>query len=241
MTLWLALLLVAQEPPIAGGQDIREQIACAPMSATEPPAAALHIAGSAYRGRTMFGPGDAVVLNAGTEQGVQKGQMYYVRRQVRDNFTPVSTDFLPISIHTAGWVTVVDVKDYVSIATVTHACDGVLYGDYLEPFTSPVVPTPALSGEPDFANPARIVMGDERRQTGSAGSLMLINRGSELGVRAGQTLTIYRPTMSGLGPILDVGRATVLSVRPKTALVRIDSSREAVYIGDLAAIHRMQE
>jgi len=123
---------------------------------------------------------------------------------------------------------------------VTHACDGLMYGDFLEPFTSPVVPPVALGGDPDYANPARIVMGDERRQVGSAGALMLINRGSEQGVRAGQTLTIYRPTMDGLGPVLDVGRASILSVQAKSSLVRIDSSHEAVYIGDLAAVHRMQ-
>jgi len=240
MTLWLALMLVAQNPPVGGGQDLREQIACAPTNAKEPPAAALRIAGSGVHGRVMFATGDAVVLNAGTEQGVQKGQMYYVRRRVSDQFTPVSTDFIPISIHTSGWVTVVDTKDYVSIATVTHACDALMYGDYLEPFTSPVVPGPALDGKPDYENPGRIVMADERRQVGSAGMLMLINRGTEQGVRAGQSLTIYRTTMGGFGPVLDVGRATILSVRPETSLVRIDSSREAVYVGDLVAIHRIQ-
>jgi hypothetical protein len=40
---------------------------------------------------------------------------------------------------------------------------------------------------------------------------------------------------------VDVGRATVLSVRPQTALVRIDSSHDAVYIGDFAAIHRITQ
>jgi hypothetical protein len=42
-----------------------------------------------------------------------------------------------------------------------------------------------------------------------------------------------------LGPILEVGRATVLSVRPQTSLIRIDWSRQAVFIGDLAAVHRI--
>ena len=64
---------------------------------------------------------------------------------------------------------------------------------------------------------------------------MLINRGTEQGVRAGQTVTIFRPTMDGMGPVLDIGRATILSVRQKTSLLRIDSSRDAVFIGDLAA------
>jgi hypothetical protein len=84
-------------------------------------------------------------------------------------------------------------------------------------------------------------MADEGRQTGYAGLLMLVNRGSEHGVRAGQTITIFRETLNGQGPIVDVGRATVMSVRPQTALVRIDSTRAAVYVGDFAAIHRITQ
>jgi hypothetical protein len=138
-------------------------------------------------------------------------------------------------------VTIVDARDDMAVAQVTHACDGMLVDDYLEPFTEPVTPQPALGGEPDYEHPARIVMADQTMQTGSAGTLMLINRGTDAGVRAGQTLTIYRATMEGAGPSLDVGRATVLSVRPQTALMRVDSSRTEVYIGDLAAIHRIQQ
>jgi hypothetical protein len=241
MTLWLAVtVMMGQQPPAVGGPAIREQIACAPMSLPAEPAGALRVTGGYVHGRIMFGPGEPVIVNAGARQGMQKGQMYYVRRRVRDNFTPASIDFVPISIHTAGWVTIVDTKDDLSVAVVTHACDGILDGDYLEPYTDPVVPPPALGGNPDYANPARLVMADERRQSGSEGMLMLINRGSDHGVRGGQRLTIYRDTMNGAGPILDVGRATIVSVTPQTSLIRIDSSREAVYIGDRAAIHRIQ-
>jgi hypothetical protein len=44
--------------------------------------------------------------------------------------------------------------------------------------------------------------------------------------------------VSGNVPILDVGQATVLSVRPKTSLVRIDGARDVIYIGDMVALHR---
>jgi hypothetical protein len=77
-------------------------------------------------------------------------------------------------------------------------------------------------------------------QTGAAGTLMLINRGSDHGVHAGQSLTIFRDTVAGAGPVFEVGRATILSVRPQTSLIRVEASRDAVYIGDLAAIHHIQ-
>jgi len=240
-----ALTLVAQQPPVepvpvAGGQNIAEEIACAPISLAAPPTVGLHVSGGYVHGRIMFGPGEPLIVNAGMKQGLQKGQVYYVRRYVRDMFTPASLDFTPVSVHTAGWVTIVDVKDEVGVAQVTHACDGILDGDYLEPYTEPVTPTAALGGTPDYDHPARIVMADEKMQSGSAGTLMLINRGSDQGVRAGQALTIFRPTLDGAGPLLEVGLGTILSVRPQTSLIRVDSSRDAVYIGDLAAIHRIQ-
>ena len=68
--------------------------------------------------------------------------------------------------------------------------------------------------------------------------LMLIDRGTDQDVHAGQRLTIFRQTAGGGGPVLNVGTATVLNVRPQTALVRIDTSHDAVYIGDLVALHR---
>jgi hypothetical protein len=240
-----ALALLAQQPPlepqaIAGGANIAERIACAPISLAAPPLPGLHVSGGYVHGRIMFGPGEPVIVNGGTRQGIQKGQMYFVRRYVHDMFTPASLDFTPVSIHTAGWVTIVDVKDDVAVAQVTHACDGIVDGDYLEPYTAPVVPAVALGDEPDYAHPARIVMGDEKQQTGAAGTLMLINRGTDHGIRAGQALTIYRETLAGAGPVLNVGEGTILSVRPQTSLIRIDSSRDAVYVGDLTAIHRIQ-
>jgi hypothetical protein len=248
MALWtmsMSLAGGAEQPPtnlIASGQNIREQIACAPTNLPAPPIGGLRVLGGYTHGRIMFGPGEPLIINAGTAQGIKPGQQYFVRRHVRDAFTPATANFIPISVHTAGWVTIVDAKDNLAVATVTHACDGVIEGDYLEPYVDPVVPqVSAVGGAPDFEHPGQIVMADERRQTGYPGLLMLVNRGSDHGVRAGQAMTIYRETYDGHGPIVDVGRATVVSVRPQTALVRIDSTRDAVYIGDLAAIHRITQ
>lgn len=232
--------MLAQQPgAIAGGNSVAEQIACAPLNLPAPPVNGMRVIGG-YQGRITFGPGDEVVINAGGRQGLQKGQRYFVRRYVADRFTPAAPDFTPVSVHTAGWVTIVTTRNDDAIAQVTHACDAIAEGDYLEPYTDPVVPEPAPRGEADYEHPARIVMADQRMQMGAAGTVMLINRGSDQGVRAGQTLTIFRATMNGQGPLADVGAATILSVRPQTSLMRVDSSRDAVYVGDLAALHKLQ-
>ena len=242
MTILIALTLLSQsQVPVSYEQAAREQIACAPISLPARPTAGLRVISGAVPGRYLFGPGDGVIVNAGSAQGLQKGQQYFVRRYVHDQFTPMYTGTPSHSVHTAGWITIVDAKNDLSVATVSHACDGIIEGDYLEPFVDPVYPPAALAGAPYFDHPGRIVMGDEKRQIGAGNSLMLMNRGTDHDVRAGQTVTIFRETMGGKGPVLAVGQGTVLSVRPQTSLIRIDGSREAVYLGDLVAIHRITQ
>jgi len=237
----VALALIVAQQLVAGGTNVAEQIACAPMSLAAPPVNPMRVVGGQVQGRIMFGPGEPLVINAGTASGLKPGQVYFVRRYISDRFTPVSPDFTPHSIHTAGWVTIVDARDNMSVATVTHACDGVLEGDYLEPYADPVVPTTIADARPDFEHPARIVMADERRQAGYAGLFMLLNRGSDHGVIPGQAITLFRDAPGGGGPVLTIGTATVMRVFGQTSVVRIDYSTDAVWVGDLAAIHRITQ
>jgi hypothetical protein len=116
MTLGLVVLvLLGQEPAVAGGQEVLERLACAPISATELPAAALRIVGSADHGRITFGPGDAVVVNAGSEQGMKKGRSI-TSAGTCDNHAGVARLHADQHSHRAGRVTIVDTKDYASIA-----------------------------------------------------------------------------------------------------------------------------
>ena len=239
-----SLALVGAPPP---SQDVsylptalHEQLQCAPQMLSSTPPAGIHVIGNSERNRTMFGTGDGLIIDAGATQGITVGQQFYVRRRVNDQFIGGQTsDTSPVSVHTAGWVTVVDVKENLSVAQVTHACDGIIKGDYLEPFVDPADPPAATQGQPDYENSGRIVMGDERRQMGSAGTLMAVDRGSNAELRPGQSVTIFRDTMGGTGPVYLVGRATVVSVRPESAILRIDSTREAVFIGDRVAVNRI--
>jgi hypothetical protein len=237
----LSVLSLSQNPAATAAvkPDLLESIACAPAGFPAPPAAAMRVLGGYVHGRIMFGPGDAVIIYAG--DNVQRGQQFFVRRPVRDASTKQPKVGALYGVHTAGWLTVVDVKGTMAVAQVTHACDGILEGDYLEPYVAPVLPTAALAGSPDYEHPGQIVLADERRQTGYAGLVMVMNRGSDNDVRAGQVVSIYRQTLGGQGPIIDVGRGTVLSVSGQSSIVRIDSSREAVYLGDMVAIHRITQ
>lgn len=241
MTVAYALALLLQFPATAQ-PAIDERVACAPMNGVAAQSPASTILGGRVAGRLMFGPGEQVVVSGGAGQGLQAGQDYFIRRTVQDRFTASYPDFTPHSVHTSGWLHIVDVQGTMSVATITHACDAVFEGDYLEPFVAPKAPLAAGSAlaQPDFATPGRIVMADERRQMGYPGLLMLVNRGSDHGVQAGAALTIFRPTLDGHGPAQQIGTATVMSVSPHLSTVRIDTIRDAVFVGDLAAIHRVR-
>lgn len=220
-------------------RDYAVELACGATATTLPPASAIRVGEGRERGKSLFGPGDTLIVRGGTAQGVKAGQDYYVRRVVSDRFArPGSDNLKNYSIHTAGWIHIEDAQNDTAIATVVKACDGIMEGDYLEAFVKPTVPPEALGGEPDYSDPGHIVLGDDRRQMGAAGDLMVVDRGTDHGIKAGQRFTIFRHTGDGSGPISKIGEATAMVVNPETTVVRIEKVIDAVTVGDLVAIHR---
>lgn len=221
---------VVRDPSVA--------LACGPQALVLPPAPTIRVIGGQEEKRALFGHGDALVVSGGSAQGVRVGQEYFVRRVVKDQFALPLSGFTPISVRTAGWIRIVEIEKDLAIATVTHACDGILADDFLEPFVRPVEPAPLSPGEPDYANAGVLILGDDRQQVGAAGALMILDRGSAHGVRPGQRLTIFRDTLGGAGPVNRVGEGTAVIVRTDTSVVRIERSRDAVYVGDRVAPQR---
>jgi len=227
----------AQERPLATRNVPADQL-CGAQATLAVPASPLKIAGGAEPMKELFSPGDSVTITGGSAQGVLAGQRFVVRRIVKDRFAHPTLGEQPRSVHTAGWITVVETQTDISIARITEACDGINTGDYLEPMVVPTASADLVGGEPDYARPARLVLGDERRQAGGAGSLLVMDRGTDHGLRAGQRLTVFRQTLDGKGPVAKVGDAVIVTTHPETSLIRIIASSDAVYVGDLIAIHR---
>ncbi len=241
-----ALVMSAGAPPLSAQQAVKEPVVrdlshdlgCSPQAEVLPPAPSMHLLGGRQPKRTVFGTGDVVIVSGGSAQGVRVGQEYFVRRVVHDEFALPVSGFLPVAIHTAGWVRIVEVDTNMAIATILESCDGMLEGDYLEPFIRQVMPFAAVPGEPDYAAAGVIVLADERRQMGSAGSTMVLDRGIGQGVRPGQRGTVFRNALEGAGPVVRIGEATAVIVRQDTSVIRIDSSRDAVMVGDRVALHK---
>ena len=188
--------------------------------------------------KALFATGETIIISAGTSQGIRAGQHFYVRRMVSDLLAVPAGDTRPFSIHTAGWVTITDAQADSSVAIVSEACDGISIDDFLEPFVLPAAAVEITTGEPDYARPAHVILADERRQLGTTGSLMVIDRGSDHGLRPGQRLTLFRFSVDGRGTMMKIGDAVVASTQHETSVMRIGATTGEVQLGDLVAIYR---
>ena len=230
-------------------------VACSPALLTEkrdkknePPLRVVGIQDPAIR--ELLGPGDVLVISGGSNAGLQPGQRFFVRRVI-----PAITTTGPApraTIHTSGWVQVLGVDTTVSTATVLHACDGILFDDYLEPFVAPVIAARPVPGStPQYDNMGHIVTGVEGIHTAGAGNVMTIDRGSNSGVVLGQRYLVFRDKrdenmdvtgrskpfadMARNSPLVEVGEVLVVAVRADDATVQVMASRDAIANGDLIA------
>jgi hypothetical protein len=228
--------LEAQQPA-SRLSGLARDFVCASTSPIVKPTPAVVVVGGRDQRKTLFGTGDALVIRGGASLGIKRGDEFFVRRLVNDKFSEHEPGVYPLSIATAGTAQVVETQNDFSIAVVTSGCDGIMDGDYLERYQAPVLPATQIGTTPDYVYPGRLILGAERRQIGGPGEFMVLDRGTDHGLRQGQQLTIFRRTAPD-GPVATVGTATVYGVQPASSVVRIDRSIDAVYVGDLVAIHR---
>jgi len=222
-------------PPLTAAQT---DVACAPAPALGvAPIGAPFVAGNQDTvTRSLVGDANSLVINAGTDRGVQLNQRYFVRRIYRNADDLHSKE--PHLVTTTGWLHIVAVNKTMALAAVDHTCSHIFEGDFLEPFHAPVVPenisVAETTGELDFKNYGRVIYGDSQRWSAGTGDFMLIDRGAEKNVSVGSHFAIYRDReVTGL-PQTPIGEATVVSVGPKMSVVRITQARDAVFIHDVA-------
>jgi hypothetical protein len=182
--------------------------------------------------RRIYAPGDLVTVNAGTANGIKVGQEFFVRRLKTDRGAAANASE-PVLVHTAGWIRVYAVDDAMSLATVTHACDALEVGDYLEPFTPPVAVVPASTkAAPQRGNYARVLAGADRRSTFGRGDFFTINRGTKDGVVPGSQFVVYRDKKEANNFLFELGEAVAVTVSDGAATLRVTVSRDAFIAGD---------
>ena len=143
-----------------------------------------------------------------------------------------------IGEHTSGLVQIVKADERASIAVVVYACDELMKGDFLASFTPEPIRTPDPFGIPVYGDAARILFADAGQMLGMARRLMVIDRGSEHGIRVGQRLTLFRRPGRDAATFPVVGDAVVVAVRIDSATIRVERSTDVIWFGDWAAPQR---
>ena len=173
---------------------------------------------------------DQVIIEGGTLTGLAAGQNLVARRSFRaGGATAAAGD------HTAGVLQVIAAGERASIAVVVYTCDEIMRGDLVAAFTPEPLRAPDADGTPVFDRAARILFGDAGQLVGAPRRLMVIDRGRDRGVRAGQRVTLFRPSRFGRETPAIIGDAVVVAVRADSATIRIERATDAVLFGDFAA------
>jgi hypothetical protein len=237
-----ALPAIAQRGPAPTPTGLSPEVlslACAPALTYEEPAVALRVSGGqeAVR-RLIHAPGDLVTINAGTNQGIAVGQEYYTRRPLPAAPGRISGRN-PGTIRTTGWIRVWAVEEEMSLATISHACETVDVGDYLEPFGLPSVPRPSsATGVPERGNYGHVLSGQDRRTSFGLNDYLLIDRGSSQGVAVGARFVIYRDKRTPGNFLFEIGEGYVVDVKADTATLHVLRAIDAITAGDYVGMRK---
>ncbi len=233
----------AQIGPAAGSTGLSADVlalACAPMPTFEVPTAARHIVGTQdVVARATFAPGDLLVIDAGESQGVTVGQEFFVRHVVQSQRRRPTREH-PGVVQTAGWIRIYAVEQNLSLATITHACDPLTKGDYLEPFVLPAPPLVAPKDAGTLRHDAygRVTVGIEQKTTFGKGDFFILDRGSDHGVTPGMRFTVYRDKKEPGVFLFELGDAVAVSVQHESATLLVTRARDAFWKGDYVAMQK---
>lgn len=188
--------------------------------------------------RRLYGSGDVLLLDIGSDIGLIPGQNLVVRRRFRvgDKAQPMAR--ASFGEQTAGLIQVVETGPISSVAVVVYACGELFAGDVVEPFDALPVLTAKGLGTPKYDEPARVVLGEHGQTLGAERQLMVIDRGTAQGAERGQRITIFRRALGDRGPVRPIADAVIVAVRADSATIRIERTSDAVSVGDFVALHR---
>lgn len=239
-----AVPVMAQRVPMPEPTNLPPDVlalACAPSLTYEAPVTNPRITGGQDAVvRRIHAPGDLVVLDRGAEDGFKVGQEFYVRRVYSTTQKKVDRDN-PATVRTSGWIKVYAVDPKMSLATVSHACDTIEIGDYLEPFAVPKVPAASSNRNKPEKSYGRVMPGKDLRRVFGPGDFFVLDRGTEQGIKPGAQFVVYRNKHERNVQQPDVflyelGEAVAVDVQKDRATLKVTMSRDAFEEGDLVAL-----
>jgi hypothetical protein len=199
-------IMVAPEAQRPMTATSKRNLYCAGFIQHAPAPNFLEIAGGEQeQEQVVYGEGDFVYLNAGANQGVKVGYEYTVARprgQFKSKFSK-KNGYLGAYFQEIGAVRVIVVKENVSVAEVVAACDTIVLGDLLRAFEGRNAPEqPQMVPFDRFTDPTnkangRIVLARDGLELLARDQIVFVDLGTEDGVKAGDSMTIYRKVGKG--------------------------------------------
>jgi hypothetical protein len=163
------------------------------------------VGGEQEQEQNNYSQGDYLYINRGSAEGISVGYEYTVVRP-RGQFKSVlshKNGWLGVFTQEVGAITVIAVKEHVSIAEVTASCDTIYLGDLLRALENHEAPVARAESIPDrFEDPSgkargTIVLSRDARELLSRDQIVYVDLGSEDNVKVGDYLTVYRRVNKG--------------------------------------------
>ncbi|HZR23275.1 MAG TPA: carboxypeptidase-like regulatory domain-containing protein [Vicinamibacterales bacterium] len=189
-------------------------------------------AGRGESGTMLFAKRDLLTIEGGMQTGLSVGQNVVARRTFRIDGNPSA-----MGEHTAGVLQIVSVGERTATAIVVYACDEIMRDDWLAPFEPEPLRRAESAGAPAVDDAAKILFADAGQMVGVPRRFMVIDRGRDHGLHAGQRLTLFRQPLHGRKPVV-TGDAVIVAVRQDSATIRIEHATDVVDVGDWAAPSR---
>jgi hypothetical protein len=192
--------------------------------------------------QSQFSEGDIVYLDGGVAQGVQAGDRFVINNRIRKLRHPVSNSHLGTVFSQVGQLKVLCAQENTSIAEITFACDPIVLGDVLEPFTPipvPLVVDPDRTDRCDEPNgkPLGYVTytRDDQTEIGTHW-LVFVDLGAADGVYPGTFTTVFRPNPVKGMPRLVLGELGILRVDEHYSTAVVTHAGQALAVGDRVEI-----
>jgi hypothetical protein len=211
-------------------------------------AGALQITGNRRDDRQYLGDGETVYINAGENQGLRVGDRFVVVKVADKKIEhPTTGRVMGDVLMQCGIVRVNNVLPKGAVGVLERSLDAVEVGDHLMKFTEPANQNLELRKDVDDPVAAKdptstIVWAREHREANGFGEMMLIDRGSNDGVKVGDLMLVYLTKTWPVGSDSRgkdkesfnhyLGQALVVNTGDTSATVRIVRSLEEVHAGD---------
>ncbi|HCZ33980.1 MAG TPA: hypothetical protein DHV93_11320 [Holophagaceae bacterium] len=199
--------------------------------------------------RRYLAEGETVYMNGGREQGVKAGDRFLILRTVaRKVQHPATKRQMGDVVQQVGVIRVVTPQVKGSVAVIERCMDSVEVGDHLVRFTEPA--NLPLNLRTDTTDPVKVapnapvvVFARDTRQNTSLGDMVIVDKGSNDGLKVGDVLLAVRVKTFSVGPDGDkkpamettthyIGQALVVRTEAQTATCRLLRSSEEILPGD---------